>query len=182
MKLGIALSGGGIRGIAHAGVLKAFEENDIKIDMVSGTSSGSIIATLYALGYSPYYIYILFKKYARDICEINGIPIVSGVSNFIINKKFNINGLNDGMKMEEAFNLLGSKKGIKRMNQIKMPIFIPTVDISKSKEYIFSSVQNPKYIQDIEIGKAIHASSAFPVIFKPCKYKRAYFYRWRSTR
>ena len=61
MKLGIALSGGGIRGIAHAGVLKALEENNIKIDAIGGTSSGSIVSTLYAMGYSPYYIYILFK-------------------------------------------------------------------------------------------------------------------------
>ena len=60
MKLGLALSGGGIRGIAHAGVLKALEENNIKIDAIGGTSSGSIISTLYAMGYSPYYIYILF--------------------------------------------------------------------------------------------------------------------------
>ena len=65
MKLGLALSGGGIRGIAHAGVLKALEENNIKIDAIGGTSSGSIIATLYAMGYSPYYIYILFLK-VRD--------------------------------------------------------------------------------------------------------------------
>lgn len=38
MKLGIALSGGGIRGIAHAGVLKALEDNNIKIDIIGGTS------------------------------------------------------------------------------------------------------------------------------------------------
>ena len=67
MKLGVALSGGGIRGIAHAGVLKALEENNIKVDIISGTSSGSIIACLYALGYSPYCIYILFERYAKDI-------------------------------------------------------------------------------------------------------------------
>ena len=48
MKLGLALSGGGIRGIAHAGALKALEENNIKIDVIGGTSSGSIIATLYS--------------------------------------------------------------------------------------------------------------------------------------
>ena len=49
MKLGIALSGGGIRGIAHAGVLKALDENGIKIDAIGGTSSGSLIASLYAM-------------------------------------------------------------------------------------------------------------------------------------
>ena len=91
MRLGVALSGGGIRGIAHAGVLKAFEENNIHVDIISGASSGSIIATLYALGYSPYYIYILFKRYAKDICELSGMPIISGATSFLINKKISIN-------------------------------------------------------------------------------------------
>ena len=59
--LGVALSGGGIRGIAHAGALKAFEDNNIKIDVIGGTSSGALVATLYALGYSPYYIFQTFK-------------------------------------------------------------------------------------------------------------------------
>ena len=49
MKLGLALSGGGIRGIAHAGALKALEDNGIKIDAIGGTSSGSLIASLYAI-------------------------------------------------------------------------------------------------------------------------------------
>ena len=61
MKLGLALSGGGIRGIAHAGVLQALEENDIKVDVIGGTSAGGLIASLYAIGYSPMYIYLLFK-------------------------------------------------------------------------------------------------------------------------
>lgn len=77
MKLGIALSGGGIRAVAHAGVLKALEENNIKPEIIGGSSAGSMIATLYAMGYSPYYIYILFKKYANSIAAINTGPILS---------------------------------------------------------------------------------------------------------
>ena len=48
MSFGLCLSGGGVKGAAHIGVLKALEENNIKIDYISGTSSGSIVATLYA--------------------------------------------------------------------------------------------------------------------------------------
>ena len=59
MKLGLALSGGGIRGIAHAGVLQALEDNNIKVDIIGGTSSGGIIASLYAMGYAPNKIYSL---------------------------------------------------------------------------------------------------------------------------
>lgn len=87
LKLGVALSGGGIRGIAHAGALKALEENGIKIDVIGGTSSGSLVASLYAMGYSPYYIYILFKRYAKQMVEINSTPIVSGIGNLVKNKK-----------------------------------------------------------------------------------------------
>ncbi len=87
MKLGVALSGGGIRGIAHAGALKALEDNGIKIDAIGGTSSGSLVASLYAMGYSPYYIYILFKRYAKEVVEINSSPIISGIGNFMFNKK-----------------------------------------------------------------------------------------------
>ena len=49
MTLGLALSGGGIRGAVHIGVLKALEENNIKVDIIGGTSSGSLVAALYAI-------------------------------------------------------------------------------------------------------------------------------------
>ena len=65
MKLGLSLSGGGIKGIAHVGAIKALEESGIKFDYISGTSSGSIIATLYACGYKTEEIYNIFKKYAK---------------------------------------------------------------------------------------------------------------------
>ena len=57
MSLGLALSGGGVKGSAHIGVLKALEENNVKINYIGGTSSGSIVSTLYAVGFSPDEIY-----------------------------------------------------------------------------------------------------------------------------
>ena len=87
MQLGVALSGGGIRGIADAGALKAMVDNGMEIDIIGGTSSGSLVASLYAMGYSPYYIYILFKRYAKEIVEMNSAPIISGIGNFMMNKK-----------------------------------------------------------------------------------------------
>lgn len=48
MKFGLSLAGGGVKGAAHIGVLKAFEEKGIKPKYISGTSSGSIVSTLYA--------------------------------------------------------------------------------------------------------------------------------------
>ena len=67
MKLGLALSGGGAKGAAHIGVLKAFEEEKIKINYIGGTSSGSIVATLYAAGFKADDIYYIFKKYCKKI-------------------------------------------------------------------------------------------------------------------
>lgn len=51
--VGLVLSGGGAKGIAHIGVIQAFEENDIPIDCITGTSMGAIVGSLYASGYSP---------------------------------------------------------------------------------------------------------------------------------
>lgn len=52
-KIGLVLSGGGAKGLAHIGVLKALEENNISIDYVMGTSMGGVIGGFYASGYSP---------------------------------------------------------------------------------------------------------------------------------
>lgn len=177
MKLGIALSGGGIRGIAHAGVLQALEDNNIKIDIIGGCSSGSMIAALYAIGYSPYYIYILFKRYAKDIAGINSKPFIEGIQNYILNKKKVIKGLKDGEELEKLCNRIALRKGITKINEVKMPLVIPTVDIAESKEYVFTNkipenIKDQKqYITDISIGKAVRASSSFPVVFSPCNMK-----------
>ena len=58
-----------------------------------------------------------------------------------------------------------------------MPLVIPTVDVSDSREYIFTnclpakSRKKDKYITDISVGKAVRASSSFPAVFCPCEYK-----------
>lgn len=177
MKIGLALGGGGIRGIAHAGAMKALEESGIKPYAIGGTSSGSMVAALYALGYSPYYIYILFKRYADKLSKLNSGKVASGVKNFVINKKVSVNGLKTGDSIEEMYNKLAFKKGINQISQIQIPLVIPAVDIKNSKEYIFSSVMSDdeRYISDISLGKAVRASSSFPIVFCPCIYKEHIF-------
>lgn len=182
MKIGLALSGGGIRGIAHAGALKALEDNKIPIDVIGGTSSGALISSLYALGYSPYYIYVLFKRYAKDIAKMNSAPILSGIGNMMMNKKVKLTGLKTGRSIEKAYNGLAKKKGIEKIGDIKnIPIVIPTVDIVNAKEYIFTNKvpegeeENDKYITNISLGKAVRASSSFPAVFCPCKYQQHQF-------
>lgn len=152
MKLGLALAGGGIRGIAHAGVLKALEDNSIKIDVIGGTSSGGMIAALYAMGYSPYHIYVLFERYAKNI---------------------------SGNKIEKIFDQIAENKNIKIIKDIKMPVVIPAVDVSDTNKYIFTNnilkIKNKNYIEDISVGKAIRATSCFPGVFSPVKYNNHMF-------
>lgn len=182
MKLGVALSGGGIRGIAHAGALKALNDNNIKIDVIGGTSAGAMVSALYAMGYSPYYIFMLFKRYAKEIVGFGNIPILSGIKKFAASKKLKIIGEDIGKMLEDEYSRLAKKKGINSINDIKkMPIVIPAVDVQESKEYIFTNIKpknlagEKKYITDIPIGKAVRASSSFPGVFSPCEYKNYQF-------
>ena len=62
MKLGLCLAGGGVKGAAHIGVLKAFEEENIKFNYIAGTSSGSIVSALYACGFSADEIYNIAQE------------------------------------------------------------------------------------------------------------------------
>ena len=179
VKLGIALSGGGMRGIAHAGVLKALEENDIQIEAIGGTSSGALIAGLYVLGYSPENIFQLFKIHAKDIVGIERNSIFSRIHQVL--KRENT-GFRRGEDIEKLFNKLAKDKGIESISQItKMPISIPTVDIKDGKEYIFTNhIPNEKssykkYIENISIGKALRATSSFPAVFCPCDFKEHKF-------
>lgn len=180
MGIGIALAGGGIRGIAHTGVLKALEDNNIEVEAIGGTSAGSIVAALYAMGYKPYYIYVLFKKYAQEIINIRNTHIINGIGSLVLNKKIGFSGINDGISLEKMYNELALKKGIKLIADIKMPIVIPAVDISEAKEYIFTNCADrnnlyDKYITEIPIGRAVRASSSFPAVFCPCEFKNHMF-------
>ena len=179
MKLGIALSGGGSRGIAHAGVLKALEDNNIKPDIIGGTSSGSIVASLYAIGYSPDEIYNLYKENASKLVEINKMPIIFSIGNFMRNKKIKISGLKTGASIEKVYNDIAYRKNIESMKDIKMPLVIPSVSLKDCKEYIFTNIipeeTNKQYITDITVGKAVRASSSFTGVFCPCEYKEHLF-------
>lgn len=176
MKLGLALAGGGMRGIAHAGFLKALEENDVNIDFIGGTSSGSHIAFLMSIGFSSDEMLELFNKEAMNLIGKNSTSIV--LNNLLFNKKLKLDGLRSGSPIEELYNKIALEKGIKYIKDIKKPILITATNVVDEKEYIFTSKppeKSSKYITDIEIGKAIRASSSFSVVFDPCKYEDKIF-------
>lgn len=170
MKIGLALSGGGAKGAAHIGVIKAFEENGIKISMIGGTSSGSIVAALYAMGYDTKQILDLFEYFSKSIVEADPKYFIEKVK---INKKISIEGIRSGENIEKAVMAAAEYKNLKWIKDLKMPIVIPAVDINKGKKYVFTNYEDLKeetYIHEAEIGKATRASSSFPALFAPFYY------------
>lgn len=177
MKLGLSLAGGGIKGVSHIGAIKALEEANIKFDYISGTSSGSIIATLYACGYTTEEIYNIFKKYAKSIKYFDFRNFLKLLKNTVTGNGFSVNGLNSGYVIKKLINDVCEKKDITNINQIKMPLLIPAVNIYDEKVYVFSNNivkrkdETIEYINDVDIGTAVQASCSYPGIFSPCKYK-----------
>ena len=85
-KIGIALSGGGIKGLCHAGALKALEESGIRPDILSGVSAGAIVGSLYADGYSPDEIADIA---AKEHVDAVGVSLLSGAHNTLMPKVIN---------------------------------------------------------------------------------------------
>lgn len=177
MKIGICFAGGGIKGAAHIGALKALEEEKIEFEYIAGTSSGSIIACLYSVGYKSDEIYEIFKKYINKINYFEIKNILKLIYGLIINRKINITGLNSGKIIEKLINKECKKKQIETIEQINKKLLIPSIDLCDGKIYVFSSIKNRGtysdniiYVNDINIGKAVHASCSYPGVFSPVEY------------
>lgn len=177
MSIGLALSGGGVKGAAHIGALKALEEENIKIDYIGGTSSGSIVATLYAAGYKPEEIYKIFKKYCNDIKYVELKNVLKLLFGLITSRKIVIDGLNSGKSINKLINKVCNEKDIYTISDIKVPLAIPSVNMTTGEVICFTSMDlrafsnNTVFINDADIGNAVQASCSFPAVFSPCDYK-----------
>jgi len=139
-KIGIALSGGGIKGLCHAGVLKALEEHGIKPDILSGVSSGSVVAALYADGYSPDEIALLFEDISFR--RMTKIQIPDG-----------------GFFRIDAFQKFLSKKlRAGTFEELKIPLRIVATDLDRGRSVVFSSGK---------LLEPVIASCSVPVLFSP---------------
>lgn len=170
MKLGLALAGGGVKGAAHIGAIKALEENGIKIEAVAGTSIGSIVSSLYAMGYTTEKMLEIFKYFSKGIMKADARHFAG---NLKTTRRLLGDGLLSGENIEIAITECAKEKGIKNIKDINMPIAIPTVDIVECKKYVFTNadLEGDYYINNALIGKATRASSSYPGVFAPCIYK-----------
>ncbi|MEI1278704.1 patatin-like phospholipase family protein [Leptospira venezuelensis] len=140
--VGVALSGGGAKGFAHLGLLRSLTEAGIPIDLIGGTSSGSIMAGLFAMGYGFDESLRLIKevwieaKLTRDYT----LPFVSI-----------LRGARYSRAIKEFF-------GNRKIETLLVPFLAVACDLTNSK---------PKVFEEGEVWKAIRASTSIPGIFPP---------------
>ena len=139
-KTGLVLSGGGARGFAHLGVLRALNENGIFPEVISGTSAGAIVGSLYADGYSPEEILKIINlnsrlRYFSPSVPRGGLLQISGIEK-----------------------ILRETLRAKTFGELKIPLFVSATDINNGKAVYFS---------EGELILPIIASASIPVLFKP---------------
>lgn len=143
LKLGLALGGGGLRGIGHIGVLLALEELGIKADYVAGTSAGSMVGALYSAGYSP----------NRMIEELKKLRVKDIRDSRLIWKP------SDSSNIEEVLKNIFGKDLV--FSELKIPLSVVAVDICSGKQVNITSGS---------VAKASSGSCAVPGVFTPVEY------------
>lgn len=139
-RIGLALSGGGARGFAHVGALRALEERGIYPDIIAGTSAGSIIAALYSDGYKPQHIISLFNE--LDIKELVDVTI----------PKTSL------LRFDKFIKFLERKLHARNIEELKLPVLITATDFDNGKSVAFDKG---------ELAVRIAASCAIPIVFPP---------------
>jgi NTE family protein len=141
-KTGLVLSGGGARGFAHLGVIKALNETGIYPDVISGTSAGAIIGVLYADGYTPEEILGMMNTGSRLDFMRPALPREGLLQ---------INGI---------IKILKTYLRSKNFEELKIPLFVTATDLNNGKAVYFSKG---------DLFEPVIASASIPVVFQPVK-------------
>lgn len=173
LKIGLALSGGGAKGLAHIGVLRVLEELGIHPDYIAGTSMGAVVGALYSAGYSLDQIESILTKNDWD-SFINGsfiddkVPLEKKVNNkkymlsIRYDNKFNFSlpkGFgNNQMIYFELKKLLSNVDNINNFDELPIPMRIITTDLNTGEAVA---------MKEGDLAKVITASIAIPTVFDP---------------
>lgn len=178
--VGLVLSGGGAKGIAHIGVIQALEDNDIPIDYISGTSMGAIVGGLYAAGYTPDEMLKLLLS--KDFAEWSTGVINENLVYHFDQKAptpsmFKLNFVSDDSVKMKVDLLPSSLINPLPMNFAFLELFSPyTAQCEGNFDNLFvpyrcvaSDVFNKRklVLGSGGLGEAIRASMSFPIVFKP---------------
>lgn len=178
--VGLVLSGGGAKGIAHVGVIKALEDNDIPIDYVTGTSMGAIVGSLYSCGWSPekmikFFTAPDFLYWSSGVINKDHIYYVNSPEptpqwlslNVDINKNGNNNILPTNLISPLPMNIEFLKLYVpysaqckENFNNLFVPFRCVTSDVYSKHKIVLSNGS---------LGDAVRASMSFPLVFKPIK-------------
>jgi len=151
LKIGLALGSGSARGLAHVGVIMALEAYNIPIDIIAGTSIGSVIGSLYASGAT-----------VRQLEEV-ALSIKKSKTLFMIDPVFPHSGLISGDRIEKMLNQFGIKDKI--FDDLKIPFAAVATDVESGAEVILNQGK---------VIDAVRASISIPGIFTPVKYQDYY--------
>lgn len=165
-RVGIALGGGGIAGCAHLGVLMALEEAGITFHCITGTSSGGLVAALYASGYTTDQIIQMVPELTKKYMDYDYRSFISK----LLWSRQKHQSIIKGKKFRD---FLGVKIKEKNMKDLILPVALIATDLKTAKKVIFTSkplVMNSdehEELSDVSIIDAVLASCAIPAIFPP---------------
>jgi NTE family protein len=174
MRFGLALSGGGLRGMAHIGVLKALHEEGLKPSWISGASAGAMVSGVYACGYTPQQMDEIARNMDTRILDVDYGGILKSLITCPFKKDLPMSGVYKGDYVEKLFREL---TGGRLMREVGFPIAITAVDIQNGQTVVFTDDRSRfpaedgsiLYRDDAPLYLAIRASIAIPAVFRPCR-------------
>lgn len=175
-EFGIVFSGGGLQGIAHIGAVSALYELGLRPQYVSGTSSGSAMAALVAMGCTPDDMRAFANRYWEVLADFRPVPIVAQLASLKFNKRTDKDGLKDGAVISNIIRAAMDKKGIGGFADLPINLSICTNDTYTTDECIFTTLDEGlttdhiHYITGAPLELAVRASMTFPGIYTTCSY------------